>query len=339
MKNAGEGPSSAVKHLLERAVTLGAAVHYGSLTIYPLFSSKKSRLGYLLYDEAAACSLVEVGEVTPDGRVPELKVTNIADECVLLLDGEQLVGAKQNRVLNTTVLLPPKSVTVIPVSCVEQGRWSYRTAFFASSDEPLYASLRAKKAADVSRSLAEEMGFVSDQFGLWQEIKAKSCRFGVTSETEAMTDAYAGVEPRLAKYESAFSQADGQVGSIVGLAGRPFLLELLDSPLSYGKLWRKLLRSYAIDAIDEKSRKKLSKSAARDFLSTVARAPARYYPAVSLGKDIRLLSDSTVGSALVHDRTIVHLAAFSGGELCGSLVGGALLPSTRVRMQGYEMSG
>ena len=57
--------------------------------------------------------------------MPELVVENPLDERVLLYDGEELVGAKQNRILNVSVLVEAKSALTIPVSCVEQGRWSH----------------------------------------------------------------------------------------------------------------------------------------------------------------------------------------------------------------------
>ena len=59
--------------------------------------------------------------------MPDLKVINKSEVMVLILDGEELVGAKQNRIVNTTILIPAKETVLIPVSCVEQGRWSYDT--------------------------------------------------------------------------------------------------------------------------------------------------------------------------------------------------------------------
>jgi environmental stress-induced protein Ves len=66
--------------------------------------------------------VVEVAEVDESGQFSRLKVINRSDLSVLILDGEELVGAKQNRIVNTTILIAAESVTIIPVSCVEQGR-------------------------------------------------------------------------------------------------------------------------------------------------------------------------------------------------------------------------
>ena len=79
--------------------------------------------------EALDQQVLEITELDESGSVPELKVTNTAAQYVLLLDGEELMGAKQNRVLNTTILIKPNSETVIPVSCTEQMVITYHNRF------------------------------------------------------------------------------------------------------------------------------------------------------------------------------------------------------------------
>ena len=57
---------------------------------------------------------------------------------VLFLEGEELVGAKQNRILNTSVLIAAHTKSKIPVSCVEAGRWGYKTAISARAGRILH---------------------------------------------------------------------------------------------------------------------------------------------------------------------------------------------------------
>jgi hypothetical protein len=80
-----------------------------------------------------------VTEVTGEGRVPELAFENTSTEKILLVDGDELVGAKQNRILNLTILVGVGQKILIPVSCVEQGRWSYRTRDFRSAGRALFS--------------------------------------------------------------------------------------------------------------------------------------------------------------------------------------------------------
>ncbi|MFO7598242.1 MAG: DUF6569 family protein [Candidatus Desulfacyla sp.] len=93
-----------------------------NLALYPLLSAYSAAVEYLLLDEALSGGLIEVVEVSGGGSVPELKVVNKSVKLVLILDGEELVGAKPNRIVNTTILVGRNSTLVIPVSCVEHGR-------------------------------------------------------------------------------------------------------------------------------------------------------------------------------------------------------------------------
>jgi hypothetical protein len=110
-------------------------------------------LEYMLLDEALGAGLVEVTEVDNQGAVPNLKVHNKSPKMVLILDGEELVGAKQNRIVNTTILVAGNATVVIPVSCVEQGRWAYKTSQFYSEERMMPSRMRAMKAQQVQESV------------------------------------------------------------------------------------------------------------------------------------------------------------------------------------------
>ena len=89
-------------------IQIGAEQSYKNLTIFPVLSDYVIPFDYLTLDEALSKSLIEVVEIDEGGSVPELKVINISEVMVLILDGEELVGAKQNRIVNTTILIPAK---------------------------------------------------------------------------------------------------------------------------------------------------------------------------------------------------------------------------------------
>jgi len=133
---------------------VGVPVRHEALTVFPLFDQATGNIDYLLSDEALAAGVVSdtVKEVGETGSVPTLVVNNQADSLVLFLEGEELHGAKQNRVLNTSVLVGARTKTPIPVSCVEQGRWRFTSAFFGHGNA---ARVRwgepsdAKKVADM----------------------------------------------------------------------------------------------------------------------------------------------------------------------------------------------
>ena len=90
-------------------INLGEVQGFKNLQIIPLFTEGEESPVYLTLKEALEKRLLVVTEVSAQASVPELKVINNADLPVLLLDGEELAGAKQNRVLNSTILVKEKS--------------------------------------------------------------------------------------------------------------------------------------------------------------------------------------------------------------------------------------
>ena len=97
-------------HLPDSA--LGKGQTFENLTVFPLMIHNEDGPDYLTLWQAMSSQLLAITEINEGGSVPDLKVMNKSDHAVLLLDGEELVGAKQNRVLNTTILIKAKSETI-----------------------------------------------------------------------------------------------------------------------------------------------------------------------------------------------------------------------------------
>ncbi len=99
---------------------------------------------------------IEVKELTEGGNVNTIHINNKGEVPVLILDGEEIQGAKQNRMVNATIMLFPVQETEVPVSCVEQGRWRYDSPVFDKSENFGYNSLRLKGRGIIGAALEHE---------------------------------------------------------------------------------------------------------------------------------------------------------------------------------------
>src|SRR5882724_4289982 len=162
---------------------------FKNITILPIFSAATNGLNYLTLSEALEQRLATITEVSQSGQVPNGNVTNASDLYLLLVDGQELIGARQNRPLNTSILLSGKSETVVPVSCTEAGRWAYKSAVFADAGYVSPHKLRKTKSSSVSGSLKAEMGYKADQQAVWGEVAHYCLAANAQSSTSAMHDA------------------------------------------------------------------------------------------------------------------------------------------------------
>lgn len=298
------------------ALEFGELQQHGKMDVLQLFSPFDGGPDYLTMAQALERRLLLVTEVSGAGSVPELRVANQAEVPVLLLDGEELAGAKQNRVLNTTILLKEKSETVVPVTCTEQGRWSYVSAEFSDSGVLAAGRLRSRSSDSVSRSLASSRRYSSDQGAAWDEIRQMSSESGVHSSTGAMRDVYQAKTVELDGYLKAFPAVPGQRGILVLINGQPAGLDLLSLGVAYAALHPKFVKSYALDAIlgPKSLGQKPSREQAAGFLHRAALAEERQYDSVGHGRDYRFKGADLVGSALVWRQTVVHLAFFAAAR-------------------------
>ncbi len=270
-------------------------------------------------DDAIARGLARVAEAGA-GSVPEIKFENDAELPVLLLDGEELIGANQDRTLNLTILAPPKRTTIIPVSCVEPGRWRMTTPEFRLAGDVMHSRGRAARCAQVTASMRASGTHGSDQVKVWDELASKASRLGVDSPTGAMAVMYERHALLIEEYVRAFAWTEGQTGVLCAIGCHPLALDLFDHSVTMRRLFPKLVRSYALDALDAGRCAKVpaDPSLASEMLKVASSAPVFMQPAIGLGKDVRFRSRAVSGSALWVNGRYVHICAFAANGAADS---------------------
>lgn len=286
---------------------LGEPVEHRGVVVAPLFPRRDPVAAYTTLDDALARGFV-VTEKGPEATVPELAVTNPLDEAVLLYDGEELAGAKQNRILDVSVLVAARSQLVVPVSCVEQGRWHAVSPRFTSAGHVAHAQLRRVKAGSLSAGpLARGVA----QGAVWESVDTRLERLGVDSATRAQSDAFRAHRPRLDELAVAFGALPGQCGAVLGI-GDDLCVDAVSRPDVFASLWPKLRDGYLLDALDRLDRRPTRPERVLGFMDEVAEAaPVRGPAAAGLGIDVRLRGPGVVGSALELDGELLQLSAFT----------------------------
>ena len=123
-------------------------VKFGSINFQPLkFLFKKKPSNLKSIDQLFENDLASVQEIGIEGRVEEVRVNNFSKDFLFISDGEAIIGAKQNRIAERSVIIAPFYSQKIPVKCVEQNRWNYEEGMeFAKSDFVLNPKAREEKA-------------------------------------------------------------------------------------------------------------------------------------------------------------------------------------------------
>ena len=295
--------------LFQRELDLGPAVEIGGLTVIPLIGADEGGTDYLTAPEALGVGLVEVSELDRP-EVPSLKVTNLADVPVLFVEGQTLIGGDQNRTMNVTVLLPAKSQTAIPVSCVEAHRWGASTRRRYAGSKVAPGSLRSAKIAGLDYSRRGEGMRRSDQGQVWHEVQRLEAGHQSFSDTAALDDLQDRIEGSLAPDLDRVTVQPRQVGVAFLAGGRVVGLDVFDKSSTLEQYLRPIVGGHTVDAsLGDDVEDVDAVDAIEEFLAQVEAARVEKVAAVGLGDEI-LLKDTVNGVGLELDGSLVHLAAF-----------------------------
>lgn len=292
---------------LVRSLEVGRPVSHGHLTIVPVYlTSVRLRAEFVPFDEAVKNGWVEITELD-GGRVPEVRISNRSKRTVYLMGGEILTGAKQDRILATDLLLGPGTADlVVPVYCVEHGRWTQTTGTFTTKNNIGTFELRAKA----------QLQEVEAQSAIWNKISEQNRKMGVAAPTSAYQDAYdaAPNKERIKVIEEKMTAVPrlykDTVGVVIALGGRVVSVDIFANPALFAKQWPKILRSSALSAITHETPGVLSQKAAADFLRTFPLRPYHIKKGLDLGMEYVSVETGANIKALVYEGAVVHLAAF-----------------------------
>ena len=147
-----------------KSIQIMESIKLQNLVFHPIsFKNKHSLFNLKSLDDLFDEKKIIVEEVSNIGSVPEVKITNNSDKYLVLIDGEAIKGAKQNRIILNSAIIDQKSKTIVPVNCVEKGRWQYKTNEFEKASFSLSPKIRNTKIEYLKNGC-------DSQEAIWNEI-------------------------------------------------------------------------------------------------------------------------------------------------------------------------
>ena len=218
-------------------------IYLGGLKLYPVTYEKNlSNKNINFIDDSFDRSEIEAFETSSEGVVTQIGVKNNSQSYVMILDGEGISGAKQNRISQTTIVLNPFSETIIPVNCIERGRWSYSAGRnFNKSDYSISPKMRDRKAEILKNKENHRL-----QGAIWDEIDELSGKFNTRSVTDDLGEVldYASRENNFQDIDNLLNEQCN--GYIVFGTERPFI-ELFGNDRSRKHYMKKNIKSWVAD--------------------------------------------------------------------------------------------
>ena len=305
---------SKIQDLLNGNLVLGHTFTAHGLGVIPIISKETPNFPHLdNLDQALEKGTLTIKEVSEEGEVPFLVVDNNGDHPLLLLEGEELFGAalKQNRIINTTVIVLSNTICKIPVSCIERRRWSYKQDESPKGDTAIFrARSRAVQKQSVSASLLRQGTYQSDQRAVWDEVEQSLRDLHVHSETADYREARAHVSHRLEQVVDSVRPVENQIGAIFTAKHGVLGAELIGSPFCFAASIQKIVRSFAFDVVVVEDIQREQFAKAESWWENTVQKEFTRHRSPGAGEDIRLQTSDLIGSGLLWGRNLIHLSAF-----------------------------
>ena len=289
------------------ALSVCKPLRYKNLTIFPLALSKgRDTKSIITLDEAINRNYINIKE-TESGDVNTVVLINTSKYYVFLLSGEIITGCKQDRMVGEDCLIPPHSGKVyLHVYCTEHGRWTKKSERFSGGLMAISPNMR--KVAKTSESQSE----------VWDQVEEKREEIGATaSPTSRYMDIVQDkkIAGKLNSYIDKFSNIPdiknrNVVGAVAAVGDEIIVLDIFTNHRLFKKLWSKLIKSYALDAIHKTVYGKLSRRDVYNFIKNLNDAELTERKTDGVGKSFTINNENSFGTSLIFKNKITHLDLF-----------------------------
>lgn len=281
-----------LKHL-----SLAKRQNYENLTVVPILSDTNTPFDVLDLKEGLKMGLVKIEECD-NSNIEQVKLKNNSISPLILLDGEEIAGSLQNRIISQTMIIAPKSEIKIPVNCSEKGRNTYKSEFHYSN-YMANSNTRRKKVYNKNK-LRQNV--------VWSSIDDLEKDKNTCSKTNALRDSYEKNKYDIDSYLKHFKMENNQIG-VICIVENKVGLEIFNNHSLYEKYDEMLLRSYIIDS-SSSEKINISDKELENILASINEDSFIKKEAVGLGKYYKISNSYGNGHILIYKNNMVHASFF-----------------------------
>lgn len=276
------------------------------------------RISYHGSSSALKDGRLRIQEVSDSGSVNTVLAINSSEDLLFLCDGDILLGAKQNRCVNLSVLLAPNSETPISVSCVEAHRWKSSEPVFRKADYSTPMSIRLQMHSNRVEALSDRSNSrrseLVDQSAVWSNVEALLREHRVYSRTSALTDA---MDQQVDKADSLLNHIpvhEEASGYALFIHGDLKIIEAFHRRDIFAEHLRQVLRGVMTDCISDKKVLKSEMTEEQVWGEIASRigqleeAGFVEFPAAGLGEHHSALTKVSSVSLLRYKNASIHLS-------------------------------
>ena len=219
-----------------RRLELGRPVLLGNMLIVPVLGDDGC-IETITLEEG----LSKGASLRETGSIERVIVENSTEELLFVMDGEELIGERQDRMALFSTVVEKGEEFELPVVCIEKNRWEGDTPF--STGFTAFPRLR-KTLTFEGKAIQEKV---------WSLIETKLKTLRVSSKTMSMHHSFVERERDLEIYQG-WEPEEEAVG-VMAFSNRGFLCcDIFNTRSLFRGLKDKLIKGYALDALEDRMR-------------------------------------------------------------------------------------